>query len=794
MTSLAINPADINLLMTSSDPYFYQQQRNSQQNNMINNQLLSDPDPHLDNVINFLTSNCASNNNQNQSIQNDHNSMIERTRNTNRSRMNNEERAIRQQPSPILAAPSHNERHEQQHELVTPTDEGPPSGQFETHMPPNMTSSLTVANPMSLDFVQTPPSAISNNSTGSIHYRNSPRPNVQIMPSVTVIPVKGISSPAVTVAVSDPKKLKGAAKRKASFHNLTNNNSSNTNTNTAQGQAKIGENSGQSSCSLAIEPMKFMGEDRKQDETKNSLNSNNNNVLYHQANGENNTGIIDNSANDTITTAAADIGNSRRNNELINNINPMDQCVVDALNTLLDQRNVINDYQSINQQHLHSQGHHSNHVTFMETESFREYLNGDVNQVVTSATSMSPRLGSTNNELVDNLSNLTDSDWRNMKLEYDAFAPVPPTVPYVAATVAPTPVRKSAILAPPPPLSGTHRIQMQQNAAAVHSPSLKVSSPMHQQQRIATPESISCRSAAVSTPGCSSSSVAARLLQQTTRCLTPADETSYTVTAAVRDVSESPDSRVLSMDGVLSYFKCLICDKSFQMGLAHMAQHVSNDSTTCTFCNDSSRFDSKEELIKHMMSHSARVYACQYCGKENPRVHYLKIHVRSHTGEKPYTCHQCGRGFADASTWRRHERLSFFVKSYHFFPRKMFWPCKFLLGVINLFAGEKPYQCNICGRKIARRDNVKIHMRSHMRTKHGTACRVCGKTFTQPNHLMLHERVCTNAAEGASPSPHGSPIGVGNAAVMAAAADQSAVNALLTVSPSCVSPAAAISD
>lgn len=58
------------------------------------------------------------------------------------------------------------------------------------------------------------------------------------------------------------------------------------------------------------------------------------------------------------------------------------------------------------------------------------------------------------------------------------------------------------------------------------------------------------------------------------------------------------------------------------------------DSQRCTICTEIPQFDSKDELIKHMIGHSTRVYACQYCGKENPRVHYLKIHVRSHTGGK----------------------------------------------------------------------------------------------------------------------------------------------------------------
>ncbi|GAA97902.1 uncharacterized protein L969DRAFT_96281 [Mixia osmundae IAM 14324] len=55
--------------------------------------------------------------------------------------------------------------------------------------------------------------------------------------------------------------------------------------------------------------------------------------------------------------------------------------------------------------------------------------------------------------------------------------------------------------------------------------------------------------------------------------------------------------------------------------------------------------------------HSATRYTCPFCSKKFSRPSSLRIHVYSHTGEKPYTCELCHRGFSVQSNLRRHLKV-----------------------------------------------------------------------------------------------------------------------------------------
>ena len=110
-----------------------------------------------------------------------------------------------------------------------------------------------------------------------------------------------------------------------------------------------------------------------------------------------------------------------------------------------------------------------------------------------------------------------------------------------------------------------------------------------------------------------------------------------------------------------------------------------------------------------------KTFECETCGKCFRSNYDLKVHVSTHTGEKPYVCKTCTKGFAQSCDLKRHERMH---------------------------TGEKPYICTTCKKGFVDSSALKRHERSHT-GEIPFPCKSCNKSFSHSHRLKKHQKVHT---------------------------------------------------
>ena len=117
-------------------------------------------------------------------------------------------------------------------------------------------------------------------------------------------------------------------------------------------------------------------------------------------------------------------------------------------------------------------------------------------------------------------------------------------------------------------------------------------------------------------------------------------------------------------------------------------------------------YDIKREPSENLLKNQ-----CDICKKCFPQTSNLKVHLRTHTNERPYPCQLCEKTFKQKIHLKKH----FFIHT-----------------------GEKPFSCSLdnCEKKFTTSTILKNHLRTHNQKPYN--CEQCKLKFPQKVHLQSH--------------------------------------------------------
>ena len=186
----------------------------------------------------------------------------------------------------------------------------------------------------------------------------------------------------------------------------------------------------------------------------------------------------------------------------------------------------------------------------------------------------------------------------------------------------------------------------------------------------------------------------------------------------------------------------------------------------CEICSYASNFASNYKRhyktvhvnSDHKTSLKTTIHQCEFCPKQYQRRSLLEIHIRNHTGERPFTCEICKAAFKNPSNYRRHCKTMHPNGDFKTSVKSTKYQCEYcsnhyekkylLKNHTRKHTGERPFECEICQYSSSFASNYK----RHVKRIHGNSdrkrslkptqyqCDFCPKQFKGKILFQIHTR------------------------------------------------------
>lgn len=164
----------------------------------------------------------------------------------------------------------------------------------------------------------------------------------------------------------------------------------------------------------------------------------------------------------------------------------------------------------------------------------------------------------------------------------------------------------------------------------------------------------------------------------------------------------------------------------------------------CHLCDK--KYRSPGALATHLRTHEGiKPFECNECAKCCSSKALLQVHLRrKHSGKKPFQCWHCGEPFTDNCYLKYHIQVKHTVDKGKTLQcdkcEKTFVAAHRLKIHYRSHTGERPYPCKLCEKAFTCVELLNAHMTNKHINARSFKCRLCPRAFNVRGKLKDHEK------------------------------------------------------